>query len=413
MKYFCRMGHGKPRGRQAIFARMTNRYHGKFQILRFTVFLLAAGICCPLARAADSSSPGQFSNERSVDTFLENMTLEEKIAQMFFLTPDTLTNTYGAEIAGEVTKTCFDACPVGGLVYLEQNLISREQVTDMMGDMQDISMSRLGIPIFLAVDEEGGIVRRLSGRGIEGVPLIGSMQEIGETGDPEKAYQIGREIGSYLSAMNLNVDFAPVADIFSNPENTVIGSRAFGSDPQLVSCMVSMEVNGLKDSGVLATLKHFPGHGNTSEDSHAGYACSHKTLEELRKSELRPFKSGIEAGADFVMMGHISLPDILGDDTPASLSHTIITDVLRKELGFDGIVITDALNMGAIVNNYSSAEAAILAVQAGADMLLMPGDFQSAYQGVLDAVQNGRIPEERIDESVERIIKAKLMLEKK
>ena len=386
---------------------MTNRDHGKSKILRFGIFLLVSGISWSSIQAADSRSLGYFSDKSNVNTLLETMTLEEKIAQMFFLTPDTLTNTYGAETAGETTKTCFDAWPVGGLVYLEQNLISREQVTKMMSDMQEISMKRLGIPIFLAVDEEGGIVRRLSGRGIEGVPLIESMKEVGETGNPERAYQIGQEIGNYLSEMNLNVDFAPVADILSNPENTVIGSRAFGSDPQLVSWMVSMEVNGLKDGGVLATLKHFPGHGDTSEDSHAGYACSYKTMEELRKFEFLPFEAGIETGADFVMMGHISLPDILDDDMPASLSHTIVTDVLREELDFDGIIITDALNMGAIVNNYSSAEAAVLAVEAGVDMLLMPGDFQSAYQGVLEAVRTSRISEERIEESVERILTVK------
>ena len=210
-----------------------------------------------------------------------------------------------------------------------------------------------------------------------------------------------------MEELNFNVDFAPVADIFSNPENTVIGDRAFGSDAELVAEMVPMAVKGLQSEGVLATLKHFPGHGDTAEDSHSGYARSYKSLDELENCEFLPFRTGIEANTSFVMMGHISLPNVLDDQTPVSLSHEIVTDILRKKLQFSGIIITDALNMGAIAQNYSSGEAAVMAVEAGVDMLLMPADFQTAYEGLINAVYEGRVSEERIDESVLRILQVK------
>ena len=201
-----------------------------------------------------------------------------------------------------------------------------------------------------------------------------------------------------------NVDFAPVADVLTNPQNTVIGSRSFGSDPSIDGAMVASEVKGLHTKGMLSTLKHFPGHGDTYEDSHEGKSYVYKTREELENCEWIPFKKGIEAGSDFVMMGHISCPGITGDDTPASLSYTICTEILRDQLGFQGLVITDAMNMGAVANEYASGDAAVRAVQAGADMILMPADFSAAYAGVRNAVQNGTITEERINESVRRIL---------
>ena len=210
-----------------------------------------------------------------------------------------------------------------------------------------------------------------------------------------------------MKELNFNVDFAPVADVFSNPENTVIGDRAFGSDPELVSEMVSMTVKGLQSEGVLATLKHFPGHGDTAEDSHSGYASSYRSLEELERCDFLPFRAGIEVDAAFVMAGHISLPNVLNDQTPASLSYEIVTELLRKKMQFNGIIITDALNMGAISQHYSSGEAAVMAVDAGVDMLLMPADFYAAYEALLNAVQEGRISQERIDESVLRILQTK------
>lgn len=341
------------------------------------------------------------------DAIIEQMTLEEKAAQLFVVAPEALTGVDVATAAGDATRTAIDEYPVGGFVYFQNNIVSEGQFVEMVQNVQQYSLERTGLPMYICVDEEGGTVARISGKGVIDVPYIPSMYEIGSTGDTGNAYQTGSTIGQYLGRLGINVDFAPVADVYSNPENTVIGTRSFGTDAELVAEMVAAEVQGLKEQGILATLKHFPGHGDTAQDSHSGAAYSYKTLEELRQCELLPFQAGIEAGADLVMMGHISLPNILEDDTPASLSYTMVTEVLREELGFDGVVITDGMNMGAVADQYTSADAAVQAVQAGVDLILMSADFYGAYEGVLSAVRSGIISEERLDESLRRIFALK------
>ena len=348
-------------------------------------------------------------NSQRIDEILAGMTLQEKVAQLFVIMPEALTGVNGVTMAGSVTEAAFSEYPVGGIIYMEPNIQTWDQTSQMLSSMQEISLNRIGLPVFLAVDEEGGGVRRVSGR-LENTPYIPEMSSVGSTQDPLQAYETGITIGQYLNQLGFNVDFAPVADVMTNPANTVIGSRSFGSDPHLVANMVTLEVQGLREQGICATLKHFPGHGNTSEDSHQGLAVSYKTLEELKNCELLPFEGGINAGAEFVMAGHIAMPNVTGDDTPASLSHTMLTDILRGELGFDGIIITDALNMGAIVNTYGSGEAAVQAFLAGADIILAPGDFHTAYYAMLDAVSSGRISEKRLQESLQRIVGLKLRL---
>ena len=233
------------------------------------------------------------------------------------------------------------------------------------------------------------------------------MREVGATMDFSTALAIGMEMGSYLSQLGFNVDFAPVADVLTNPENTVVRDRSFGSDPDLVAVYANAIVDGLHEYGVAATMKHFPGHGSTTEDSHAGYACSWQTEDELFSCDLIPFQAGIDHNVDLIMAGHISLPNVTGDMLPASLSGTVITTLLREKMHYDGVVITDALNMGAITDHYNSAEAAVLAIQAGCDLLLMPADWRAARDGLRKAVEEGVITEERIDESVRRIIELK------
>ena len=342
------------------------------------------------------------------EKILAGMTLEEKAAQLFFIAPEALTGVSQVTAAGEATREAFRNRPVGGIIYFEPNLTESQQVRDMLSGMMEISMDVAGVPVFLATDEEGGQVRRLSGRGFADVPYIDTMYSVGLTGEKKKAEETGKTIGTYLSDYGFNVDFAPVADIYSNPENTVIADRSFGNDAATVSAMVSSFVSGMRQTGVRATLKHFPGHGDTAEDSHAGGAASWRTLAEMEESELLPFRAGIDAGAQFVMAGHISLPSVLPDDTPASLSYDILTGLLRNRMGFEGIIITDALNMGAVTSRYGSADAAVQAFMAGADMILMPADFESAYQGILQAAEYGIISGERLDESVRRILCVKL-----
>ncbi len=348
-------------------------------------------------------------SEEEIQRVLNGMTLEEKVNQLFFITPEALTGSGQVTAAGKLTAQCFAAHPVGGLVYFEQNIQTREQTESMLAGMQRISQGKLGIPVFLAVDEEGGIVTRISNR-VEGVPSIQDMASVGATGNKENAYVIGAKIGQYLSELHFNVDLAPVADVCDAYGGSMIGSRSFGSDPDLTAKMVQTEVDGLHSYQIKATLKHFPGHGSASGDSHYGAAVCYKTMDELRTCDLLPFQAGIDSGADFVMAGHISLPSILEDSTPASLSQTMITQVLRREMGFTGVVLTDALNMGAVTQLYSSREAAVKALQAGVDMLLMPASFQDAYDGVLSAVKGGTISEERLDESIRRILRVKLSM---
>ena len=346
--------------------------------------------------------------KKQAEEIVAAMSLEEKIAQMFIITPDALTGVTGANYAGQVTEQCFQSYPVGGLVFFESNILSEEQIQTMTSSLQRISLSYTGLPLFLGVDEEGGRVARIAGRGILDAPVFDSMYSIGMSGDSARAYQAGKEIASYVREAGFNVDFAPVADIWSNPANTVIGDRSFGTEAGTVSEMVSAMVTGMTEEKILSVVKHFPGHGNTDEDSHSGAVYSWRTLEELEAEEFLPFQAGIQAGADMVMVGHISLPECLGNDAPASLSYEAVSGILRGKLDFEGLVVTDALNMGAISNRYSSGEAAVRAVQAGVDILMMPQDFYGAYESLLNAVSQDEISEERIGESVTRIVEKKL-----
>lgn len=349
--------------------------------------------------------------DNEVQTILDNMTLEDKIAQLFILYPETLVSGVNrVTAAGEMTREAFDRRPVGGLIYMRQNLESREQVQTMLSDFQEISLSRTGLPAFLCVDEEGGKVTSVGGTEALAIPRGEDMADIGARNHPEEAYQKGEFIGGYLSELGFNVDFAPVADVLSNPENTVVKKRSFGADPKLVTAMTAAFAEGLQSKGILGSYKHFPGHGATAGDTHKGYSYTDKTLEELKACELLPFIDGISRDIPMIMVGHISLPKVIGDDTPASLSSYIMTDLLREELGYKGIIVTDALAMKAVIDEYSSDEAAVRALEAGADILLLPEDFELAFQGVLQAVNEGRLSRERLDQSLQRIIRQKLWL---
>lgn len=348
--------------------------------------------------------------DQKVEELMKKMSLADKIAQMFIITPEALTGVSPVTQALELTKNSYNLYPVGGIIYFEQNILSPDQLSGMSQNIQKYSMERTGVPAFISTDEEGGRVARLAGNEAMGIQNVGPMRTVGNSGDTDKAYQVGRTIGTYLQKNGINLDFAPVADVDTDSNQSVVGDRAFGSNSQLVAKMAASKVKGLKESGVSPVLKHFPGHGATKGDSHTDYAYTGKTIEEMRECELIPFKEGIKAGCSFVMVGHISAPNIIGDNTPSSMSKEMITNILRGELGFKGIVVTDALNMGAIIKNYTSDTVAVKAVEAGVDMLLMPESFQDAYQSLMTAVESGEITQERIDESVKRILELKLSL---
>lgn len=340
---------------------------------------------------------------------VSGMTLEEKVAQMFFITPEALTGYGQVTVAGDATNEAYQKYPVGGLIYNSQNLVDIDQTKTMMAKMQQYADSRISLPVFLGVDEEGGSVTRIASNEAYGLTNVDNMSDIGATGDTQNAYQAGVTIGTYLSDLGFNLDFAPVADVLT-VSDSVIGNRSFGTDSELVASMALSELQGLESMGIQGVVKHFPGHGGVSGDSHSGAVSTDKSLEELFASELVPFQRAIDGGAEFLMVGHIAAPNVTGDDTPASLSKVMITDVLRTQMGYQGVVITDAMNMTAITANHAADEAAVLAVNAGADMILMPEDFGKAYNGVIDAVNNGTIEEYRINEAAVRIVKAKLAL---
>ncbi|MEG2935309.1 MAG: glycoside hydrolase family 3 N-terminal domain-containing protein, partial [Clostridium sp.] len=234
-----------------------------------------------------------------------------------------------------------------------------------------------------------------------------SMEKIGATDNSKNAKNVGLTLGSYLTQYGFNLNFAPVADVNTNPENIVIGKRSFGSNPSLVAEMVTAEIEGLHEAGIMSCVKHFPGHGDTKGDTHLGYVSVEKTWEALKTCELIPFSAAVSENTDMVMVAHITTPNITSDGLPASLSKEIIEERLRKELKYDGIVITDSMAMGAITEEFTSSESAVKAIWAGVDIILMPENFVEAYNGIYDAVNNGVISQLRIDESVLRILSLK------
>ena len=313
------------------------------------------------------------------EEILKGMSLQEKVDQMFLITPEKLTGVSVVVQAGESTKAALKEHPVGGLVYFSQNLESAEQTASMIQSVQEYSR----IPLLIAVDEEGGDVARVAGS--LGTTRFEPMFRYRAQGGAV-ARQNAQTIGQDISRFGFNTDFAPVADVWSNHNNTVIGERAY--------------------AGIICCLKHFPGHGETNEDSHSQAAFTDKSPDEMAAQEWTVFKAGIDAEADMVMIGHVTATQI--DDVPATVSSKLVNDILRRQLGFAGVVITDSLQMGAVTQQYKSGDLAVKAVQAGVDMLLEPADFAQAEQSLTEAVQNGTVSEERIDESVQRILEMKI-----
>lgn len=352
-------------------------------------------------QTADSQETTEVTEEEKpslVDETLAGMTLHEKVCQMMFVTPEELTGEDGVTVAGDATRQALENYPVGGIVYFAKNLESQDQVKEMIDNSQKYS----SIGLFVATDEEGGVVNRLMDT--VGTTYIGSMYYYKDDGD-ETAYENAYTIANDMSALGFNLDFAPVADVWTNPDNTVIGERAYSDDYAQAAELVGNAVKGFNDGGVMCTLKHFPGHGDTAEDSHYSSAYVHRTKEEIMADEMQPFRSGIEAGAEFVMVGHLIVPDI--DEVPATLSYKIATGILRDELKFEGVAITDSFEMESIADNYSVDDAVVMSVKAGMDMILQPKDMASAVNSIEQAVADGELSEDRIDESVRRILTLK------
>lgn len=355
------------------------------------------------ATASQETAP-ELTEEQKLDEIvnagIEVMPIEDKVAGLFIVTPEAITGVSTAIQAGDGTREALSQYAVGGIVYFGKNIQSKDQLTQMI----DNTLLYTKYPLFIAVDEEGGSVARVADAGIG--TKVDTAQAIGQTQDAGNAYQAASTIGTYLSELRFNLNFAPVADL-SNVENSIMASRAYGADAAAAAPFVISAMQGMEEKNVTACLKHFPGIGSSTQDTHEGMASSARTAEEFRANEFTVFQAGIDAGANMIMVGHMSAPALAGDNTPCSLSPAVVTDILRNEMHYKGVIITDALNMSAISEYYSADEAAVLALRAGCDMLLMPEDFKTAYNGVLQAVKDGVISEERIDDSLRRIYRIK------
>lgn len=351
----------------------------------------------------------------AIERYMQTMTLREKVGQLFFIRPDALdpaqtpgqinsSETEGVKTLTDDMRAVLAAYPVGGVAIFGKNISDPETLRAFTAQLRDATT----VPMFLGVDEEGGLVARLANNAAFGLPKYKSAAAVGASGNASDAEDMGRTIGAYLADYGFTVDFAPVADVYTNPANTVIGSRAFSTDANIAAVMAGACARGLASQGVLPVYKHFPGHGDTAEDSHNGLAVTYKTHDELATCEWIPYSTNDLTGCA-VMVGHIAAPNVTGDLTPASLSGTMITGYLRGELGFTGLVITDSMAMHGVTDAYSSGDAAIAAIQAGVDIILMPEVLSEAFDAVVAAVENGTISEARLNESVYRVLQYKQM----
>lgn len=352
----------------------------------------------PLVITAEPTPPPEpMESSDPLEELLARMTVEEKVGQLL------IAGIEGTE-PGPDAEAAISAAQAGGIILFRSNVESVAQLTALTNRLKELNQNN-PVPLLLCVDEEGGVVSRMP-RELVHLP---NMAEFGKTGDPALTYAVGRALADLCRNQGINMNFAPVLDVWSNPQNTVIGPRAFGSDPETVISMGLPVMQGLRDYGVIPVIKHFPGHGDTLVDSHKALPVVEKSLDELWELELKPFAAAIADGAEVVMAAHI-LELGIDPDLPASLSPKVVDGLLRKEMGFDGVVCTDDLTMGAISGRWGMGEAAVLAVEAGCDLLLVchGGDnLAQARQVLLDAVGSGRISQERLDESLRRILTLK------
>lgn len=349
--------------------------------------------------ALNLSNPNQKlpTDEKEISQFIQNLSLDEKIGQMIFA------GVSGTEINIEA-ENLINRYHVGGIIFNGFNLVSPSQTTKYMNDIKQINYQN-NIPLFFGIDQEGGRIAKLPGELTE----LPTNMEIGKRNDPAFSYEIGRLVGSLVKAYGFNINFAPVLDVNSNPNNPVIGDRSFSNQYDIVSELGIQTMKGIQVENIIPTIKHFPGHGDTSVDSHFALPTVNKSLAELEQLELIPFRRAIEAGADMVMIAHLSLPKI-DPDFPSSLSHEVITELLRNQIGFDGVVITDDLTMEAITDHYDIGHAAVTSVQAGSDIIMVAHEYENMEKIFIElqlAVENGELSEDRINESVMRILKLK------
>lgn len=354
----------------------------------------------PTPRTSASPTPRTSAEVRkdAAQALLDGMTTHEKICQLLIVQPEVLTG--GSAVTGmtDSLSAALREYPVGGVLLSAQNMTSGEQLAALTAALSNGCKTA---PL-ISVDEEGGRVARLMNT--VGTTKLGSMYSYraqGTQGAHDNAQTIARDIAAY----GFNTDFAPVADVWTNKRSNAIGDRAYSDDYDEAAELVAAAVKGFHDGGVICCLKHFPGHGSTKTDSHDGAATVDKTLPQLRQEDLKPFMSGIAAGADMVMVGHLTVPTM--DDVPASVSHKIVTNLLRYDLGFRGVIVTDGLQMQALAQ-YTDGEKAVLALAAGNDMLLEISDVPGTVAAIEKALAYGTLSRAALDQSVLRILQLKL-----
>lgn len=351
----------------------------------------------------DFNNLSQNQQNKLIDSMTVKMNRDEKIGQLFILAVRHTADGQPAYKADDYIKAFMDRYLPGGIILFSINYKNPAQTRTMIQDLQDYSP----YPLFVTTDEEGGKVSRLGHtKGMEVVSLP-PASELAAHGSPELTEFAASVLAGDMRDLGFNMDMAPVADLRHKGSHDIIGTRSFGTDPELSAEMTASFVKGLQDGGISSVLKHFPGHGNVSGDSHDGAVASLSSSNEFSEREFTSFRSGIAAGADFVLTAHIAAPALSGDSTPASLSPFIQTEILRGQLGFKGLIITDAMDMGAIKSLYSPEEASLNAILAGTDIILMPEHIPSAQQSIRDALQDGRLSEDRLNLSLKRIIKLK------
>lgn len=331
-----------------------------------------------------------------IDELVENMTLEKKVGQMMVV------SVPGRSLNDSVKKELKKINP-SGVILMGNNYSSYDGTLRFVRDLKKTS----NIPLLISTDQEGGIVQRLQSLQGTTVKSIPSMRELGKKNDTKLAYSVGEIMAKQLRTLEINLTFTPVVDVLTNTNNEVIGDRAFSSNKDVVSKLASSLSKGIEENGVNTCFKHFPGHGGTSVDSHYSMPVITKSEKELEQIELVPFKKAIAEDAKMIMIGHLAVPKITKSQIPASLSKILITDLLKEKLQFKGIVITDALNMGAITENYTTKDIATKSINAGVDLLLLPSNNLETHSAIIDVVKSDKVKIEKIDESVKKILRYK------
>ncbi|GAA3825301.1 glycoside hydrolase family 3 protein [Streptomyces coacervatus] len=384
---------------------------------RRTVLAATAGATAALALGTTTAHAGT-PDDKKLRSLISRMTLPEKVGQLFVMRvygysatdPDQADiDANLKEIGVRTAAELIAEYRVGGIIYFTwaHNTRDPHQIADLSNGIQRASLTQArGLPVLITTDQEHGIVCRVG----RPATLFPGAMAMGAGGSRRDARTLGRVSGAELRAIGINQDYSPDADVNINPANPVIGVRSFGADPDAVAGLVAAEVAGYQGSSVAATAKHFPGHGDTAVDSHYGFPVITHSRELWEKLDAVPFRAAIRAGIDSIMTAHIQFPALDDSGDPATLSHPILTGILREELGYDGVVVTDSLGMQGVRTKYGDDRVPVLALKAGVDQLLNPPDLATAWNAVLKAVEDGELTESRLDESILRILRLKARL---